>query len=481
MSFSFLWHDYETFGIDAARDRPSQFAAQRTDAALKPVGEAIVLYCQPVIDVLPHPVACLLTGITPQLARDQGVPEYEFARQIEAAFLVPETCGAGYNSIRFDDEVTRHLLYRNFHEPYLREWYGGNSRWDLVDVMRLWHALRPEGFNWPAKDDGGTSFKLEHLTAANGLAHEQAHDALSDVQATIALARSLREAQPRLFEHALKLRDKRFAATLVNVAEMTPVVHVSSKVPSVRGCITIMVPIAPHPTNSNCALCFDLTHEVDELLELDAEDLRDRVFASGDDLPEGLTRLPLKGIHLNKSPMLAPLKTLLPEDAQRWGIDVAACLANRDRLWAERETLRLKVREVFTQPPFEDRDPELSLYGGFLPDADKPKLAKARATGPDSITRLHGTFSDPRYDELLFRYRARHYPDTLDEDERARWQAFVERKLRYDTGLASLTLAAFREEVEQLAATERDAKRLRILAALSAWPSESGVEALLRG
>ncbi|GAC1621832.1 MAG: exodeoxyribonuclease I [Nevskia sp.] len=481
MSFSFVWHDYETFGIDAARDRPSQFAAIRTDAALKPIGQPLVLYCQPVADVLPHPEACLLTGITPQLARDEGVPEYEFARQIDALFSIPETCGAGYNSIRFDDEVTRHLLYRNFHEPYLREWYAGNSRWDLVDVVRLWHALRPEGLVWPKGDNGATTFKLERLSAANGLVHARAHDALSDVEATIALARRLREAQPRLFEHALKLRDKKFAATLLNVAEMTPVVHVSSKVPSVRGCIALFVPIAQHPSNANCVLCFDLAHDIDELLELDADDLRDRVFASDDELPEGLTRLPLKGVHLNKSPMLSPLAALRPEDAARWNIDIAACLANRDRLYAARETLRPKVREVFTQELRDNTDPELSLYAGFLPDADKPRLAKVRNAGPDTIARLHGSFSDPRFEELLFRYRARHYPDTLDEAERERWRDFVAGKLRYDTGLASITLPAFREHVAELAAREGNPERLRILAALAIWPEESGLEALLRG
>ena len=481
MSFSFVWHDYETFGTDAARDRPSQFAAQRTDIELRPVGKPLVIYCQPAIDVLPHPEACLITGITPQQARDEGLPEYEFARQIDEMFSVPETCGAGYNSIRFDDEVTRHLLYRNFHEPYTREWRGGNSRWDLIDVVRLWHALRPDGLIWPKGENGATTFKLERLSAANGLVHERAHDALSDVEATIALARRMREAQPRVFEHALRLRDKRFAATLTNTAEMTPFVHVSSKIPAQRGCIAVMVPIAMHPTNANCVLCFDLGHEVDELLELDADDLRDRIFASDDELPEGLTRLPLKGVHLNKSPMLSPLAALKPDDAARWNLDVAACLANRDRLFAERDALREKVREVFAQEPRESMDPELSLYAGFLPDADKPRLAKAREAGPDTIARLHGSFSDPRYDELLFRYRARHYPDTLDEDERERWRDFVARKLRYDTGLASITLPAFRKQVAMLAARESNPERLRILAALAIWPEESGLEALLRG
>lgn len=476
---SFLWHDYETFGADPARDRPSQFAARRTNAELEPVGDPILLYCQPVIDVLPHPEACLLTGISPQLARDEGVPEYEFARQIAEAFGEPGTCGAGYNSIRFDDEVTRHLLYRNFFDPYEREWRGGNSRWDLIDVVRLWHALRPEGLEWPRREDGATSFKLEHLTAANGLIHSKAHDALSDVDATLALARRLRDKQPRLFEHALKLRDKRFAATLLDLNAMTPVLHVSSKIPATRGCLAVVLPLARHPTNSNAVLTWDLSHDLEELLSLDTDELRDRVFASHEDLPEGIERLPLKGVHLNKSPMLSPLSALRPADAERWGIDLATCQARRDTLYGVREELAAKVQEVFRAGEFEENDPELSLYGAFIPDEDKPRLAKVRGASGDALWRYQDSFRDARYEELLFRYRARHFPEWLNDEEQARWQDFVTRKLRYDTGLAGLTLDAYQTLIEQSLATERRPERLQLLQKLKDWPVESGLMRLL--
>lgn len=476
---SFLWHDYETFGADPARDRPSQFAAQRTNTELEPIGEPLLLYCQPSIDVLPHPDACLLTGISPQQARELGVPEYEFARQIAEAFGQPGSCGAGYNSIRFDDEVTRHLLYRNFYDPYEREWRGGNSRWDLIDVVRLWHALRPQGLEWPKREDGATSFKLEHLSAANALNHARAHDALSDVEATIALARRLKQEQPRLFEHALKLRDKRYAGSLLDVSAMAPVLHVSSKIPASRGCLAVIVPLARHPTNNNCVLTYDLGQDIEELLSLDPEELRERVFASAEDLPEGVERLPLKGVHLNKSPMLSPLSALRPADAERWGIDLAACQERREALYVVREALAAKVQEVFSAPEYGEQDPELSLYGGFLPDEDKARLAKVRAASGDALWRYQDSFKDPRYDELLFRYRARHFPDFLDEDEKARWQDFVQRKLRYDTGLASLTLEAYEALLAERLAGERQPERLRLLQKLKDWPVESGLLRLL--
>lgn len=475
---SFLWHDFETFGVDPARDRPSQFAARRTNAALEPIGEPISIFCQPVIDVLPHPDAVLLTGISPQHARDAGLPEYAFAEAIHREMMVSGTCAVGFNTLRFDDEVTRNLFYRNFHEPYLREWFGGNSRWDLIDVMRLWHALRPQGLQWPKREDGSTSFKLTDLTRANGLAHENAHEALSDVDATIGLARRLQQAQPRLWEHALKLRDKHFARTLLNVQQMTPVVHVSSKIPAARGCLAVIAPLAQHPTNSNAVITFDLSCDPTELLELDADELRERVFASDDDLPDGLTRIPLKGVHANKSPMLSPLGTLDAATAERWGIDLARCQQHRDLLLTVREALAEKVRAVFTAPEFEEQDAELSLYAGFMPDADKPLLAKVRNASADALWNYQGQFRDARLNTLLFRYRARHWPDRLSEDEAAEWREFVQGKLGFDRGLASLTLEAYEQLIAARLFSATPAQRV-LLQKLKDWPIESGLATLL--
>ncbi|MGH8474260.1 MAG: exonuclease domain-containing protein, partial [Methylococcales bacterium] len=124
------WHDYETFGTDPAWDRPAQFAGLRTGEDLEIIAEPLVLYCKPADDMLPNPEACLITGITPQLASRKGLPEADFIAAIHEQLAQPATCGAGYNSLRFDDEVTRNCLYRNFYDPYAREWQHGNSRWD---------------------------------------------------------------------------------------------------------------------------------------------------------------------------------------------------------------------------------------------------------------------------------------------------------------------------------------------------------------
>ena len=326
-SHTFLWHDYETFGAVPRRDRPSQFAAIRTDAELNEVGEPLMLYCQPAPDYLPSPEACLITGITPQQCLERGIPEHRFAAAIERAFSQPGTIGVGYNTIRFDDEVTRFMFWRNLIDPYAREWQNDCGRWDLLDVVRLTYALRPDGIEWPKKADGSQSFKLEDLARANGLFHEAAHDALSDVRATIALARLIRDKQPKLFDFAFGLHRKdRVAAELGLPAtreSARPFLHVSGMFPAERGCLAVMWPLASHPTNKNELLAWDLSHDPGELRDLDVDTLRLRLFTRSAELPEGVQRLPLKGIHLNKSPMVVGnLRTLAPAMAERWGVDM---------------------------------------------------------------------------------------------------------------------------------------------------------------
>lgn len=425
---TFLWHDYETFGATPRRDRPAQFAAIRTDAELNEIGDPIMLYCQPAPDFLPDPQSCLITGITPQHCLEHGVPEHEFARTIEAAFSEPGTIGVGYNTIRFDDEVTRHLFWRNLIDPYAREWQNGCGRWDLLDVVRMTHALRPDGIEWPRKEDGKPSFRLEDLTKANGLVHDAAHDALSDVRATIALARLIRSKQPKLFDFCLELRRKeRVAAEMglhLDPGQRQPFLHVSGMFPVEHGCLGLVWPLAQHPTNKNEILVWDCRHDPSELFELDVETIRTRLFTRSAEMPEGMTRLPIKSVHLNKSPMLVGnLKTLQPAMAARWNIDVEQARAHA-ALAAGGRNMSAIWAEVFKKPaPGAAVDVDEDLYGGFVGNGDRRKLESLRHEKPSALAAMRPSFEDERLGELFFRYRARNFPDTLSEDERELWEA----------------------------------------------------------
>ncbi|SFX77715.1 exodeoxyribonuclease I [Marinospirillum alkaliphilum] len=475
---TFLWHDYETFGADTRRDRPCQFAAIRTDADFNEIGEPQMFYCQPADDYLPHPMALLITGITPQHARREGMPEAEFAGEIHALMSQPRTCVVGYNSIRFDDEVTRQMFYRNFIDPYGREWQNGNSRWDLIDLVRATYALRPEGIQWPRKEDGSPSFRLEDLTAANGISHgDAAHDALADVRATIALARLLRQAQPRLFDHLFSQRGKHQAAALLDLNNPRPLLHVSSRFPASRGCCGIVLPLAAHPTNPNGVIVYDLSEHPQELLSLSAEALHERVFTTQAELEaKGQKRVPLKLVHLNRCPVLLPVKAMEPANAARLGLDLTTNEQHWQVLQQADAGVADKVRQVFAaESGFTDAgDPDLMLYSGaFFSNADRQRFDELRRLPPETLGETPLVFDDPRAEEMLFRYRARNWPEYLTSAERERWDEFRWQKIN-SPQLSSLTLRGLEQELLRLSQQPLDEEQRFLLQELQFW-----VESLL--
>jgi exodeoxyribonuclease-1 len=474
MPSSFLFYDLETFGADPRTSRIAQFAAMRTDTDLNEIEEPISIFVKPADDLLPSPVATLITGISPQRALHEGMNEAQAFAIIFDEMARPETCTLGYNSLRFDDEFVRHGLFRNFYDAYEREWRAGNCRWDLLDVLRLAHALRPEGVIWPKREDGATSFKLEHLAEANGVRIGDAHEALSDVRALIGLARKFRQAQPRLWDYALKLRDKRFAASLIDVAAMTPVLHVSQRFPASRLCSAPVVPLARHPRIDNRVIVFDLEQDPETLLRLSPEEIADRLYTPAADLPEGESRIALKEIHLNKCPVLVAWDHLRASDFERLHIDPSQAQARAALLRDAGPALAEKVRQVFASE--RDRTPpdvDASLYDGFMGDGDKRIFAEVRATPPLALGAKTFAFRDPRLPELLFRYRARNWPETLSASERARWDDYRRLRLCGDRGLSEYSFDTFRAEIVSLRlAHAGDGSRQALLDRLEAWGQE---------
>jgi exodeoxyribonuclease I len=379
--------------------------------------------------------------------------------------------GVGYNSIRFDDEVTRHLFWRCLIDPYAREWQNQCGRWDILDLVRAAWALRPEGIEWPKHDDGRPSFKLEHLTKANGLVHDAAHDALSDVRATIALARLIKTKQPRLWDFCLKLRRKDAVVAEMGVGQ--PFLHISGMYGVERGGLALVWPMAPHPANKNEVIVWDLSEDPAELLTLNAEAIRLRMFSKSDELPEGVTRLPIKTIHINKSPIvIGNLKTLGDATAAKWGLDLDQALRHAEVLkhkanllagiWhaakaADLPDLRELWEQVFRREPMAAApDVDEDLYGGFVGNEDRRALERLRALPGEELAGKRPAFADARLDELLFRFRARNFPGTLSEPEQVQWQQHCAHRL-HEGASGALTLQAFFERIDLLeeAADER--------------------------
>ncbi|MGA8134190.1 MAG: exodeoxyribonuclease I [Pseudomonas gingeri] len=442
---SIFWYDYETTGINPRSDRALQVAGIRTDAELNEIDEPVNLYCRPSEDILPHPAACMITGITPQQLATQGLVEADFMTRVHAQLSLPGTCGAGYNTLRFDDEVTRYSLYRNFFDPYAREWQGGNSRWDLIDVVRAAYALRPQGIVWP-EEDGRVTLKLERLTAANGIDHGHAHEALSDVRATIALARLIREKQPKLYDWLFQLRSKQRVMDQIRLLQ--PMVHISGRFSAARHYLGVVLPLAWHPRNRNALIVCDLSQDPQPLFDLDAETLRQQLYIRHEARAEGQLPVPLKLIHVNRCPVVAPLKVLRGEDQKRLQLDMALYEARRQQLSEAQEVWRDKVQALYAGEDFApSEDPEQQLYDGFIGDRDRRLCEQVRSAEPEQLARGQWPFDDERLPELLFRYRARNFPTSLSEEEQQRWRTFCRQRLTEAAWGAPNTLADFTEHL----------------------------------
>lgn len=415
------WHDYETWGLSPALDRPSQFAGIRTDMDFNVIGEPDMFYCRLSDDYLPQPEPAIITQITPEITQSEGIAEFEFAARINRQFSQPSTCVVGYNNIRFDEEFSRNLFYRNFYDPYQYTWKNGGSRWDIIDLVRATYALRPDGINWPKNEQGLPSFRLELLTQANGISHEHAHDATSDVYATIAIAKLIKQKAPKLYNYYFELRNKNKVKALIDVKQMTPLVHVSGMFGSARGNVSIVAPVTWHPTNSNAVAVVDLAKDISPLLELSADEIRGRLYTKREALAEKLP-IPLKLVHINKCPFIAIEKTLLPENAERLSLDRQLCLKNLDILKNNPQLCDV-VSKVFSQEhKFDNKgNVDSMLYDGFFSDDDKKAFIKIHKTAPENLAALNLSVSDKRFSDLFFRYRARNFPETLSNDEKEQW------------------------------------------------------------
>lgn len=477
---TFLWHDYETWGVDPKRDRPSQFAAIRTDSDLNPVGEPLMIYAKPPRDCLVQPDAVMVTGITPQHAERNGLVERDFIARIYKEMMVDETCSVGYNSLRFDDEVTRNTLYRNFYDPYEREYKNGNSRWDLIDVVRLCYALRPEGFEWPKDETGIPIFRLEKLTEANGIAQVGAHDALVDVQATIEVAKKIKTLHPKLFTYALGLRNKHEVAKRLKVGSFTPVFHVSSMFGGLNHCCSVVLPVAFHPSNRNEVICIDLRKSPEELLSLDGEMLKIRQFGSNEKLNqlaasmgvESIERLPIKNIHINRCPIIAPVSMLQDADCERLNLNVATIKAHRELIMKDHTVVQKLLALFQSTGDWESTtDPDCMIYtGGFFSDYDKSLFGEIRCADAEQLVDRSFAFTDVRLPQMLTRYLGRNFPDVLGDKDKSQWQTFCRDRILEKEAGASIALDDFDQRLKELSVAHQGSdKKMTLINALESW------------
>lgn len=458
---SFFFYDLETSGIDPRRQRIMQFAGQRTDMDLNPVGEPINVLVKLTEEVLPDPTAILITGITPQKTLEEGYTEAEFLKILHQDVFLPSTIMTGFNNVRFDDEFMRYTLYRNFFDPYEWCWQEGRGRWDLLDVVRMTRALRPDGITWPVTEDGHATNRLELLSAQNGLDHEHAHDALSDVLALIAVTKLIKQKQPKLYDYLLKLRDKKEIAKLVNLDDPQPFVYASGRYPKGTLHTTVAFPIAPG-SKPGSVLVYDLRHDPTDWVNMNIDELKNIRFANYEQRQmEGFVPLPAKELAYNKCPAVAPVGVLDETTQERLKLDMSLVAKNLAIL--RKSDLADKLREVFARDGFgKSADPDAGLYDGFAPDGDKAKMAAVRAANANDLADFHPDFKDDRLSALLLRYKARNFPQSLSDTERSDWEAYRADRLQQD-------LPRYLQQLSQLAAQAKTTQSHFLLSELQLW------------
>jgi len=463
MSKTFFFYDLETSGLSARESRIMQFAGIRTDMDLNHVGEPVNVLVKLNDDVLPSPEALMVTGITPQQTTADGYTEAEFSKMLINEIFTPDTIVIGFNNIRFDDEFIRHLFWRNFYDPYEWSWKDGRSRWDLLDVVRMTRALRPDGIKWPVNEKGVATNRLELIAKVNDIDHFKAHDALSDVEALIAVTKLIRDKQPQLYAYLLKMRDKNEVKKLVNLDYKQPFVYVSGRFDADYNKATVVFPLTAGK-NGN-VIIYDLRYDPTPFIKMSQKELSDKLFAKWEDRQsDGFIKLPVKELQYNRAPAVAPMGVLAQGDGwKKVQLTQEQITKNKDILlaspgFAENVRSIFENREDFKRSP----DPESRLYDGFVASGDKLRIETVRNASERELADFHPNFIDERLDPLLLHYKARNFPKSLAEDEVILWEKWRSEKL-------AANLPVFAESLQKISATITDENKIFVLKELQLW------------
>lgn len=452
---TFFFYDLETSGLDPKNDRIMQFAGMRTDLAFKPIGEPVNLLVKFPDDTLPSPGAINVTKITPQQTIIDGLSEPEFCKYVQEEIFTHDTIVIGYNSIRFDDEYMRYTFYRNFYDPYEWQWKDGRSRWDMLDVIRMTRALRPEGIKWPVnkvevKDEKGKkkvvykpTNRLELLTVENGITHSHAHDALSDVEALLDVTKMIAEKAPNLYEFLFKMRNKNEVKRLVNLDNKKMFVYSCGRYPSATMHTTVAFPLTAG-ANGN-VIVFDLRYNLDELLEEEKNfEPEEKINSQGVRYTTSFRWSPIvKELAYNRCPAVAPigvLDSVTDKKSDDKANPFQAGATGWDKIQLDKDQVEKNLKSLLSHPEFAEKmrgmfedkknsfekstDVDGQLYDGFIPDSDKLKIQDIRKRNANELADLHPMFEDPRFPDLLLHYKGRNFPNSLDEDEQKEWEAY---------------------------------------------------------
>jgi len=392
----FAFHDYETLNIDnkttQGAAKPIEYAGIITDIDLNEVPDGrhhkII---KPPIDVIGNPNAFLVHGVDPEMAEKVGVSEFEFAEWIGQLYGKDGTVIAGYNSIKFDSEVTRHTRFRNLLPSYTPEFENGNFQLDVMKVVMMAYSMSPGVLNFPKKDDGNDSLRLEDLTAANGIDHKDAHSALSDVEATINLAKLIKERNPQLWHYALWLTNKRNVEPLLDKNEM--LFYTDTTIGQKTRYTSVMHPLVVDSKIGSKYICIDLNSEdLDIVFDESPEKLNEYIFTSKQEQGSNYRATPFLNLTTNKAPIVIPAsERAIKNMSDDMGFDLERIQKNFSRIKKGGEEIKQKAQQTMAsegmEPPKSSAH-RLYFLPGFPSTPTNKLLGRQHAKDDNGVTTL---------------------------------------------------------------------------------------------
>jgi len=405
---AFAFYDFETTGTSPAFDQPLQFAAILTDDDFNEV-ERVNLRCRLAPHILPSPMAMAVTGVTPDQMLDPALPSwFEFAAQLRDLIerWAPATW-TGYNSIAFDEEVLRQTFYQNLHPNFYETQFNGNDRLDLMKAVYVVWTRAPEILKWPTGEKGQIVFKLDQLAPLNGFTSHNAHDALGDVEATIHLAKIIRDTSPDLWASILRNRDKHdVKERLITGRAMALVERFGGPPREFIGCFCGFQEGSP-----NRAGFFNVA----------AADPADYLDADDEKLDEAVGKSPItiRALAINKFPSMFELKDVDPEVTRRAGL-----IASNPG-FCERVGKALTRRFADAEPP---EQVEQRIYQGFYSQSDQMALRGFRDADWPKRMELIKSFEDARLRYLGLRLAMIEQPELFEAGQLAAAAEAIEKK-----------------------------------------------------
>ncbi|VFP83850.1 exodeoxyribonuclease I [Buchnera aphidicola] len=421
---SFIFYDYETFGLNISLDKVAQFCSIETDNDFKFIRKKTILFCYPPIDYLPDPNSILITKILPQYTQQYGLNEYCFTKKIYDIFSQKNSCIIGYNNINFDNLITRNIFYRNLLDPYEWSWKNGNFSWDVLNIVRAFYIFYPKTMLWYRKINGTVSFKLSDITSINNIIHINAHDAYSDVMATFLIVQFLYKKNKKFFLFLYKISHKKFILNFISQNYNKPFFYLSSFFGSKNnnfGCIMIL---GMHPKFNNNLIIINLSINFKKIFHLYSYCVRDKLKI------HQLFDCGIQVVCINKSPLFFSYNSLSKQDCKRLNINYSRCqknfflLKNNTLLknWILSFFLKSEKNEV-------DDNVDLMLYKNFFNSSDKMLFSFIHSHVPLQWINWYPEFIDTRIKEIFFRLKARNFIKLLNFNEIKRWQLYCKHKI----------------------------------------------------